>query len=91
MEHIIPRYSKEEYARRGDELYNRIIHPLLTGRDDGKFILIDIESGDFEIDEDELAASDRLLARRPAAQVWMRLAGSRYSRRFGPRAEKSHS
>jgi hypothetical protein len=32
-----------------------------------------------------VAASDRLLARHPDAQVWMRQVGSRYARRFGPR------
>jgi hypothetical protein len=32
-------------------------------------VVIDIETGAFEIDEDELAASARLLARSPHAQV----------------------
>jgi hypothetical protein len=30
-------------------------------------------------------ASDRLLARHPDAQVWMRQIGSPVARRFGPR------
>ncbi len=44
-----------------------------------------IESGAYEIDADELAASDRLLARKPDAQMWLRRVGSRYAHRFGPR------
>jgi hypothetical protein len=48
-------------------------------------VLIDIETGNFEVDRDEIAASDRLLARHPDAQIWMRQVGSRYARRFGPR------
>jgi hypothetical protein len=80
-----PHYSKEEVARRGDEIYERDIRPQLNAGDDGKFVVIDIESGDYEIDSDELAASDRLLARHPEAQVWLRQVGSRYARRFGPR------
>lgn len=34
------------------------------------------------MDKDEIAASDRLLARHPVAQVWMRQVGSRYARRL---------
>ena len=80
-----PRYSKEEFARRGDEIYERKVLPRLTPEDEGKFVLIDIETGDYEVDRDEIAASDRLFARRPEAQIWFRQVGSRYARRFGPR------
>jgi hypothetical protein len=83
-----PRYSKEEFARRGDELYEREVLPRLRPEDAGKYALIDIETGDFEIDRDELAASDRLLARKPDAQVWFRRVGSRYARRFGHAARR---
>lgn len=78
-----PRYSKEEFARRGDEIYDRVVAPRLEEDDLGKFVLIDIETGDFEMDADELTASDRLMARNPDAQVWFTRAGSRYARRFG--------
>jgi hypothetical protein len=77
--------EREETARRGDDIYERAIRPSLRPEDEGKFALIDVESGDYEIDRDELAASDRLLARRPEARVWMRQVGSRFARRFGPR------
>ena len=81
-----PRYSKEEFAQRGDAIYERTILPRLTAEDDGKFVVIDIETEAYEIDADEIVASDRLLARYPDAQVWFRRVGSRYVRRFGPRA-----
>ena len=80
-----PRYSKEEFAQRGDELYEREIRPHLTTEDEGKFVVIDIDTGAYEVETDELVASDRLLARYPAAQVWLKRVGSRYVRRFGPR------
>lgn len=85
MEALAPRYSKEEFARRGDEIYARTIRPQIKQDDNGKFVIIDIESGDFEIDSDELAAGDRLLVRKPEAQMWVTRIGSRYARRFGPR------
>ena len=78
-----PRYSKEEFARRGDEIYERDLRPHVEAGNEGKFIVIDIETGAYEIDADELVASDRLLARHPDAQVWLRRVGSRYARRFG--------
>lgn len=81
-----PRFSKDEFARRGDAIYERKIGPAMKSERTGEFAAIDIESGEFEIDADELAASDRLLARMPAAQIWMRRIGSQYARHFGPRA-----
>jgi len=77
--------KREKIARRGDEIYERDVCPHLGPDDEGKFVLIDVESGDHEMDRDEISASDRLLARHPEARVWMRQVGSRYARRFGPR------
>ena len=81
-----PRYSKEEFARRGDEIYDREIGPHIGRDDEGKFVVIDIETGAYEIDHDELAASDRLLSRVLDAQIWTMRVGSRYARRVGSRA-----
>ncbi len=83
----IPRSDREreDIANRGDEIYESEVRPHLRPEDEGKFALIDIESGDYEVDRDEVAASDRLLARHPGARVWMVQVGSRYARRFGPR------
>lgn len=77
------RRSREEVARRGDEIYEREVLPRLKPEDKGKLVLIDVESGDWEIDRKELAASDRLRARKPEAQVWMRRVGYSYVHRFG--------
>lgn len=78
-----PQYSKEEFAQRGDAIYEREIRPHVEAGNEGKFVVIDIETGAYEIDADELQASDRLLARSPNAQMWLRRIGSRYVRRFG--------
>jgi hypothetical protein len=80
-----PRYSKEEFAQRGDAMYERSLTELNPAGNEGKFVAIDIETGAYEIDGDELAASDRLLTRLPQAQIWVRRIGSRYARHFGPR------
>jgi hypothetical protein len=80
-----PRYSKEEFARRGDEIYERDIRPHVEQGNKGKFVAIDIETGEYEVAEDELTASNRLLARCPDAQTWLVRVGYRYVRRFGLR------
>jgi hypothetical protein len=61
MSDLQPRYSKDEFAQRGDDIYERGIHPQLDADDDGKFVAIDIETRPYEIDPDELAASGGLL------------------------------
>jgi len=78
-----PRYSKEEFARRGDAIYENELRSVLETGNEGKFVAIDIETGTYEVDDEELAASDRLLARVPNAQIWLRRIGSRYARHFG--------
>jgi len=78
-----PRYSKEEFAHRGDELYERSVLPHLTDSDKGKYVVIDIETGNYEIDSSEIAASDRLWTRIPDAQPWVVKVGSRHVWRFG--------
>jgi hypothetical protein len=77
------RYSKEEFAHRGDTIYESTVRPQLKPEDDGRFVALDIDTSAFEIDDDELAACDRLRARLPKAQIWMVRVGSRYVHRFG--------
>ena len=82
MAAIWPRYSKEEFARRGDEIYEHDIRSHVDD-DEGKFVVIDIETGAYKIGPNEVAASDRLLAPHPDAQIWLRRVGSRYAHRLG--------
>jgi hypothetical protein len=80
------RYSKEEFARRGNEIYERQVRPRIEDGNEGKVVAIDIETGMFEVAEDTLTASDRLLARCPNAQTWFVRIGHRALHRFGPRS-----
>ena len=83
-----PRSSKEEFARRGDEASERVVRPQLTPDDIGKFVVVDIESGAYEIDHDDMAATDRLLARYPMAQSWLVRVGPRTAHRWGGRSSQ---
>ena len=83
MAAVESRYSKEEFSRRGDALYDQLIRPVFEPSHNGQFAAIDIETGEFEVDDSEIAAGNRLRARLPNAQTWMTKIGSRYLRRFG--------
>jgi hypothetical protein len=86
MPNVERRYSKEEFAKRGDEIYDNEIAPRLKANDKGKFLAIDIETHDFELATDELDACDRLRERLPQAQIWLVRVGSRAVHRFGGRS-----
>ena len=89
MAAIKPRYSKEEFAKRGDAIFEKDIRPHLKNQDDNDFVAIDIETGAYEIDANEIAACDRLRVRVPQGQVWLRRVGSRFVRRFGGRGRQT--
>jgi hypothetical protein len=77
------RYSKEEFARRGDALVESKVRPRLTTADEDKFVAIDIETGEYELDKDEMKAANRLWKRFPDAQIWLVHVTLGYLHRFG--------
>jgi hypothetical protein len=78
-----PRYSEEEHARRGTQLYEERIRPRLPEGSEGKIVAIDVDTGAFEIADDALTASERLFAVHPAAQPWFVRVGHRAVHRLG--------
>jgi hypothetical protein len=81
-----PRYSKEEHARRGTEIYEQQVRPQVEAGNQGKIVAIDIDSAAFEVAEDTLTVANRLLGWFPDAQIWFVRIGYRGIHRFGPRA-----
>jgi hypothetical protein len=77
------RYSKEEFARRGNEIYESQVRPQVEEGNHGKIVAIDIETGSFELAKDTMTASDRLLERYPDAQIWCVRVGHKGVHRFG--------
>ena len=81
-----PLYSKEEFARLGDEIYQQKIRPQLQPDNDGKIVAIDIQTGEFEIGEDTMEATGKLYRRLPSAQPWVVRVGDRAVHRFGAKS-----
>jgi hypothetical protein len=77
------RYSKEEFAGRGNEIYESQVRSQVEEGNHGKIVAIDIETGAFELAKDTMTASDRLLERYPDAQIWCVRIGHKGVHRFG--------
>jgi hypothetical protein len=61
----------EEIGRRGEQLYQQSIRQAVESEENiGKQIVIDVETGDYEIDTDGVSASRRLLARNPDGALY---------------------
>ncbi len=60
----------EEIGRKGEALYQEKIKPVVDPLHYGKFVVIDVETGDYEIDKRDIVATDRLLERRPGAMTY---------------------
>ncbi len=63
-------WSRDEIVRRGQAIYERQIGRKVEGANKGKYLVLDVETGDYEVDEDHLAASDRAAAKRPGAPLY---------------------
>jgi hypothetical protein len=76
-----------ELAERGEEVFERVVRPQVEDEDDRKYVAIDVESEDFEVDSNQRAAAKRLVDRHPEAQgrIWFRRVGSPIAHSIGGR------
>ena len=63
-------YKSGEVTDLAKAIYKEKIKSLVEPAENGKFIVIDVESGDYEIDEQILDALDRLQERQPNAATY---------------------
>ena len=81
-----PRFSSDEIAERGQALFDREIRSTLSPSEQGKFLVLDIETGDYELDKDELAAIKRARVKHPQGAFYMLRVGHRTAFRLGRKA-----
>jgi hypothetical protein len=70
-----PTLPLEELARRGKELYSTRILPLLSAETHGRFVAVDVMTGDYEVGLREHDAVSGLRGRHPNAEIWMERSG----------------
>ena len=75
-------YKAGEIAIRGEAIFRERIQQLVGTAEKGSFVVIDVETGDYEVDKGDAAATRKLLDRRPGAVT--------YAIRVGHRAAYSH-
>ncbi len=62
--------TPEVIAMRGEELYQQEIRNEVETANKGKYLVVDIDTGDYAIADEDLVATDRLLSKRPNATVY---------------------
>jgi hypothetical protein len=80
-----PLHTTEEVARRGEELYERSVRLRVEPENDGRFLALDVDSGDYEIADEALAATVRLRERRPGAVTYLVRVGHQAAFQLGGR------
>lgn len=77
MSNVAPtKYNSLGIGERGQEIYENRLRALLeTEENIGRIVSIDVESGDYEIADDLVAAGRRLQQRRPNAQMYGKRSG----------------
>jgi hypothetical protein len=78
-------YTKDQIVDRGEEIYRQRLQPLVEDGNKGKYLVVDIESGDYAVGEDMSALSQSLHARRPEAPLYALRIGYPYTGRIGGR------
>lgn len=61
------RIPESEIVPRGEGIYERDIRPRLGSEHEGEFVVVDVESGDYEVAEDDEEAFERMEERWPDA------------------------
>ncbi len=79
-----------DIAARGQALYERAIRQHVEPQHIGKFLVLDVDTGEYEIDADDLPASDRLLERVPNALLFGIRIGSATAYKLGAHLGKTY-
>ena len=64
------KFTPEEVESRGEAIYEQEIRPKVEAEHKGKFLVLDVETGQYEIDRDDVTATKRALAKRPDALLY---------------------
>jgi len=83
-------YNREETARRGRSLYEHGIRDRVESEENiGKMVIIDVDTGDYEIDELGFESARRLRDRHPGAHLFGMRIGYNVAESLGGVTERS--
>ncbi len=78
-----PRFTSEEIVRRGKRLYEQQVRHEVDAESEGKYLVLDIETGLYEIDSSDLEAVQRARAANPDAALYVMRIGFPTAYRLG--------
>jgi hypothetical protein len=73
----------QEVARRGKEIYEREIRAEVEPEQEGRFLVVDVNSGSYALADDALEAFDRAQAITPEGTLYLIRVGRRAAHRVG--------
>ena len=85
----IPSHNRKSIAPEAHAIYDAELRHKVEPHQNGKFLSLDVDTGDYEIHSSNVIASNRLHDRRPGARVFTFKIGYPTMGRFGgPRLPK---
>lgn len=75
--------NKAEVARLADEFYAKVRAQIETPENIGKMLTLDVDTGEYEIDERGIESSFRLQAKHPGARLFGIRIGYKTAATFG--------
>jgi hypothetical protein len=79
-------FTTEEVVQLVREIYDREVRAQVETSHDGEFVVVDVTTGAWEVDEDDVAASERVLTKNSEAVLYFARVGRRAAYRLGHRA-----
>jgi hypothetical protein len=78
-------YTSEQIVERGQRLYDQQIRHKVEPQHKGDYLVINVETGEYEMDADDLVASKRAKVRFPDAPLYTLRVGYPTAYRLGGR------
>jgi hypothetical protein len=85
-----PKYTSEEIAQRGQAIYDQQIRAHVETTHRGKFLVLNIDTEEYEVDRDELAALQRARAKNPDGAFYILRIGATATYRLGRKQRAKH-
>jgi hypothetical protein len=70
-------YPLGEIVEKGTRIYDERLRQVLEPAHLGEYVVIDIETGEYEVDKDHMTALNRAIAKREGAPLYASRVGSR--------------
>ena len=81
--------DSEEVVRRGRQMYNARLRAQLETTHPGEFLILNVHTGEYEVDRDDVAASRRARLRFPDAPLLTLRIGHSAAFRIGGRSMRT--